>query len=289
MDPKRLNALVHDREAASYDDRFLISYDRGIGREVKRELSRAIGRPPRASRALDVACGTGYLAIGMASAGIADRVEACDLSVAMIERTRENAARAGAAVGLTAADAERLPYATDSFDLVVARGALHHLPDPLAALVEWRRVLRPGGTAVVLAEPTRSGERQVAAVVGLAVRAVEARARLARRAPDPSEAERKSWEIASMAANLRTFLPQEIAALAERAGFEVRSVGTASLAWILVLGLNYYLVGETRIARSRPARGAARVIAGGAAAFDRLVSDRVLPPAWRHTIRAVLR
>ena len=159
MDPKELNALVHDREAAFYDDRFLIDYAH-IGPDVARDLRNVMGREPRARRALDVACGTGYAAVGLAAAGLADESHASDLSAAMVERTRANAARAGVTVPLTQADAEALPYADDSFDLVVARGALHHVPDPLRALQEIRRVLEPGGTAIVLAEPTPGGERQ---------------------------------------------------------------------------------------------------------------------------------
>ncbi|MGZ4121508.1 MAG: class I SAM-dependent methyltransferase [Actinomycetota bacterium] len=289
MDAKELNALVHDREAAFYDDRFLIDYDR-IGRDVRKDLTEILGHPPRARRALDVACGTGYAAVGLAAAKLADEVHASDLSVAMLERTRANAARAHVVVPLALADAERLPYADDSFDLVVARGALHHVPDPLRALTEIRRVLEPGGTAIVLAEPTPGGERQTGAVVGLAVRAVEGLKRLRRVAETEDDRVRHHWELASIAANLHTFEPEDIATLAEKAGFEEIEVDTAWWSWILVLGLNYYLVGESeRLARNRVARAIARAAANGAATFDRLVAGRVVPPQWRHTVQAVLR
>ena len=285
MDPKTLNALVHDREAAAYDDRFLIDFST-VAREVRRDLTRLLGARPRARRALDVACGTGYLAVGLA-AGLADVVHATDLSPKMLERTAANAARVGASVTLCLADGERLPYADDSFDLVVARGALHHLPEPLVALSEFRRVLVPGGVAVVLAEPTSAGERQVGAVVGVAVRAVEALRRARGLAVDD---EHLHWELASMAANLHTFEPNDIAAMAEKAGFEDIVVETASCAWILALGLNYYLAGEfERIAKTPLLRTTARAIASGAWAFDRAVGDRLFPPGWRHTVQAVLR
>lgn len=288
MDARELNALVHDREAAFYDDRFLISYDR-IGAAVERDLVRLLGERPKVARALDVACGTGYLAIGLAAGGMADEVDACDLSMEMLRRTRANAAIAGAGVRLALCDAERLPYPDGTFDLVVARGALHHVPDPLAGMREMRRVLRAGGTAIVLAEPTASGERQVGAVVGTAYRALETLKRLARRHREDEE-ERRRWEMASIAANLHTFTPEALEALAEAAGFEEISVSTASWAWILVLGLNYYLLGESdALARSRAARRVGRAIADTAAAFDRLVSDRWLPAGWRHTVQAVLR
>jgi len=284
MDAKELNASVHDREAAFYDDRFLIDYDRRIGREVRRDLAHLLGVPRRAKRALDVACGTGYGAIGLAVADLADHVHASDLSTEMMRRTRDNAAGAGALVHLTQNDAEKLPYASGSFDLVLARGALHHLPDPLGALTEFRRVLAPGGIAIVLAEPTPSGERQVGRVVGSVVKVVETLKKIARR---PDDAEHRTWELASMAANLHTFEPTDIA---EKAGFEDISVGTASWAWILVLGLNYYLVGEIPfLSRNPVARRAARALADAAGAFDRAFSDTFLPQGWRHTIQAVLR
>jgi ubiquinone/menaquinone biosynthesis C-methylase UbiE len=290
MDAKELNALVHDREAAFYDDRFLISYDGRIGGEVERDLRGLLRERPKAERALDVACGTGYLAIGLAASGIAHRVEACDLSAEMVLRARENSLKVGASVGLLRCDAERLPYADGAFDMVAARGALHHVPDPIAALREIRRVLEPGGTAIILAEPTAGGEAQVATVVGAAVRLVEGIKRVVRRAPDADEEERKQWELASMAANLHTFTPDQIIDYAERAGFDDITVRTASWAWILVLGLNYYLVGEWDwLARSPFMRAGGRLAAAAAAMFDRALSDRVFPPGWRHTIQAVLR
>ncbi|MFN2614298.1 MAG: methyltransferase domain-containing protein [Actinomycetota bacterium] len=286
MDPKTLNALVHDREAEFYDDRFLIEYGTIAG-EVTRELQGVLGSVPRARRALDVACGTGYLAIGIAAAGIASEVHATDLSPKMIERTRENAAETDTEVRATLADGERLPYADASFDLVVARGALHHLPAPLAGLKEIRRVLEPGGTALVMAEPTPNGERQTAAVVGVAVRALEGARTLMRRTPD---LERRHWELASIAANLHTFEPHDVEALAEKAGFEDITVETSAWAWILALGLNYYLVGEfERAARLGVAKRAARAFVGAAKVFDLAVADRIVPPAWRHTVQAVVR
>jgi len=289
MDPKELNALVHDREAAFYDDRFLIDYGR-IGPDVRRDLRDILGREPRARRALDVACGTGYAAVGLAAAGLADESHASDLSTAMVERTRANAGRAGVTVPLTQADAEALPYADDSFDLVVARGALHHVPDPLRALQEIRRVLEPGGTAIVLAEPTPGGERQTGAVVGLAVKAVEALKRIRGTTETEEQLVKHHWELASIAANLHTFEPEQIASLAEKAGFDDIQVGTAWWSWILVLGVNYYLVGEfERLASNRIARTAARTAVNAAMTFDRIVADRVVPPRWRHTIQAVLR
>ncbi|MFY9586915.1 MAG: hypothetical protein WAT66_05605, partial [Actinomycetota bacterium] len=89
---------------------------------------------------------------------------------------------------------------------------------------------------------------------------------------------------------LHTFAPGDIEELAREAGFDDVRVGTASWAWVLTLGLNYYFVGESeRVANSRLARTVGRFAADAAAAFDRRVADRVFPSGWRHTIQAVLR
>ena len=151
-------------------------------------------------------------------------------------------------------------------------------------------MLEPGGTAIVLAEPTPGGERQTGAVVGLAVKVVEAIKRARGVTATEEELVRRHWELASIAANLHTFEPEQIASLAEKAGFEDIEVGTAWWSWILVLGINYYLVGEfEQLAANRIARAAARAAVNTAATFDRVIADRLVPPQWRHTIQAVLR
>jgi len=123
--------------------------------------------------------------------------------------------------------------------------------------------------------------------VGTAYRALSAWRKLRRR---PRDLEHEQWEMASIAANLHTFSPEQIETLAREAGFSEARAETASWAWVLTLGLNYYFVGESElIASSHIARAAGRRAAELAAAFDRAVADRVLPPRWRHTIQAVLR
>jgi ubiquinone/menaquinone biosynthesis C-methylase UbiE len=54
--------------------------------------------------------------------------------------------------GLTfqVADAERLPFEDASFDAIHSKDSLHHMDDPRAALAEYRRVLKPGGTLVIV-------------------------------------------------------------------------------------------------------------------------------------------
>jgi SAM-dependent methyltransferase len=95
---------------------------------------------------LEVGCGLGALSTLLARSGA--RVHAFDLSPRSIEVARRRAEMHGVgdAVELTIAAGEAMPYADESFDVVVGKGVLHHLDVDLAA-PELHRVLRPGGRA----------------------------------------------------------------------------------------------------------------------------------------------
>jgi SAM-dependent methyltransferase len=96
---------------------------------------------------LDAACGTGRYALLLAEAGA--RVSGMDVSPEMIERARRKASERGVAADLTAESLTALPYADESFDLVVCGLALCHLPDLTPAAREFARVLRAGGRVVI--------------------------------------------------------------------------------------------------------------------------------------------
>jgi SAM-dependent methyltransferase len=92
---------------------------------------------------LDVACGTGVVAVTAARAGA--EVRALDLSPTLIERGRENARITGVEVDFVEGDVEALPYADASFDVVLSQFGHMFAPRPEVALSEMLRVLRPGG------------------------------------------------------------------------------------------------------------------------------------------------
>jgi SAM-dependent methyltransferase len=79
-----------------------------------------------------------------------------DLTHRAVGFTRERLGLYGLRSSLLVADAERLPFADGSFDLVDSWGVLHHSPDTARAVEEVRRVLRPGGEARVMIYHTRS-------------------------------------------------------------------------------------------------------------------------------------
>jgi SAM-dependent methyltransferase len=98
---------------------------------------------------LDVACGPGVVTAAIAPA--AASVVALDATDAMLEKARARCARAKLEnVLFRRGDAEHLPFDEAQFDGVVTRLAVHHFANPQRALTEMFRVLRPGGTAVIV-------------------------------------------------------------------------------------------------------------------------------------------
>jgi SAM-dependent methyltransferase len=77
----------------------------------------------------------------------------------MVRALTANAERLGLTVKGLRADAESLPFADESFDLVLGHAVLHHLPDLGRAFAEFHRVLKPGGRVVFAGEPSRVGDR----------------------------------------------------------------------------------------------------------------------------------
>ena len=267
----RVNRTFHDHECAYYDERFAIVHDARSARQACAEVERLLGRPVRAGEVvLDPGCGTGWQAAGLARALPGARVIGVDLSAGMLAK-----ARAAGAGPLAQADAARLPLAAGSVDLVVTRGVLHHLPDVVAALAEWRRVLRPGGAVVIVSEPTPTVERHGAVLVrGLLP--------LLHRPLTPTE---DFWELASMAANLHVFTPAGLAAQAAEAGYADVRLTTADALSTLVLTASYVVHGRRRgMARRVPWRA----LEAAARRVDGVVSDRLLPARLRHTVVGVL-
>jgi ubiquinone/menaquinone biosynthesis C-methylase UbiE len=268
----RINRVFHDHECAYYDERFAIVHDDRSAKLARAEVERLLGRPLRPGEVLlDPGCGTGWQAAGLRRAAPSVSVLGVDLSAGMLGQ-----ARTAGAWPLLQADAARLPIRSGTVDVVVSRGVLHHLPDVPAALAEWRRVLRPGGAVVVASEPTPVVERHATPLVkGLLA--------VLRR---PLTQEEDFWEIASMAANLHVFTPDELGRTARAAGFSEVSLTTADLLSTLVLTASYVTHGRRRgLARRVPWRE----LEAAGRWLDRLVVDRVLPASARHTVAGVLR
>ena len=94
---------------------------------------------------LDVGCGPGTITCDLARAVAPGRVVGIDAAADIVDQARATAEQAGVEVAFEVADLYSLPFADDSFDVVHAHQVLQHVTDPVAALVEMRRVCRPGG------------------------------------------------------------------------------------------------------------------------------------------------
>ena len=100
---------------------------------------------PRAGqRVLDVACGTGVVAVTAARLGA--RVTGLDLTPELLERARENARIAGVDIEWHQGDVEQLPFAEGTYDMVLSQFGHIFAPRPDVAIAEMLRVLQPGGT-----------------------------------------------------------------------------------------------------------------------------------------------
>ncbi|MBI4312967.1 MAG: class I SAM-dependent methyltransferase [Chloroflexi bacterium] len=97
-------------------------------------------------RLLDCGCGPGTITLGLAEAVAPGEVIGIDVGGAQIELAKANAAQKGTQnVRFQVADVTKLPFEDDSFDAVYANALLMWVNEPLGALWEIRRVLRPGG------------------------------------------------------------------------------------------------------------------------------------------------
>lgn len=114
---------------------------------------------------LDVATGTGIAAITAARAG--GRVKALDLTPELLAQARENARIAGhEEIEWTEGDAEQLPYADASFDVVLSQFGHMFAPRPEVVVAEMRRVLKPGGRIVFATWPPEHMVGRLFAFVG---------------------------------------------------------------------------------------------------------------------------
>lgn len=104
---------------------------------------------PRGSSVLEVAPGPGYFAVELAKLG-GYKITGLDISRTFVELARSHAARAGVEVDFRQGNASHMPFEDSTFDFLVCSAAFKNFTDPLQALEEMYRVLRPGGRALII-------------------------------------------------------------------------------------------------------------------------------------------
>ncbi|MBS4008328.1 MAG: class I SAM-dependent methyltransferase [Clostridium sp.] len=118
-----------------------------LKREAWQQLIKEYAPKGEKLAVLDVGTGPGFLSIILSAMG--NEVTAVDSSENMLEEAKKNISKAGFAVRCQQADAQKLPFPEDTFDLIICRNLVWTLPDPLAAYQDWYRVLKPGGRVLV--------------------------------------------------------------------------------------------------------------------------------------------
>ena len=235
-DPKLANVLYHDWEAGTYDDKWSISFDQRCIDYARDRFAHVAGTDgwPYA-RALELGCGTGFFTLNLKLAGVLDEGHVTDLSPGMVEVAQRNARGLGFEVEGRVADAERLPYDDNSFDLVMGHAVLHHIPDLDASFAEIMRVLRPGGRFVFAGEPTRHGDFLARRLSRLtwwaATHATRLPALASWRRPQVELDESSRAAALEAVVDIHTFAPDELEATAHAAGaVDVRVVTSELLA-----------------------------------------------------------
>lgn len=112
---------------------------------------------PAGLRWLDLCCGSGIVTEAIADSCAPAHISAVDISPGQIEFAREHRSRPS--ITFETADAMSLPFPESSFDVAVCGLGLNFIPDPVRALEECRRVLRPGGTTAAYVWDYAGGAR----------------------------------------------------------------------------------------------------------------------------------
>jgi ubiquinone/menaquinone biosynthesis C-methylase UbiE len=133
----------YDQVAAVYDQR----WSRYVTHTL--EFLKAWVSLSPTDRVLDVACGTGEFERIVLLAHPTQEIVGVDFSESMVAIARQKA-RTFPQVSFQVATASALPFADHQFDVVVCANAFHYFDDPIVALMEMKRVLKPTGKVVIL-------------------------------------------------------------------------------------------------------------------------------------------
>ncbi len=229
---KDVNTRYHDAAAHEYDAKWGIDFGETGQDQVRQKLVKALGGGKRASfgQALEIGSGTGYFSLNLLQLGVIEELTATDISPGMLSQLAATAENLGLAVKTVRTEAEVLPFADESFDLVFGHAVLHHIPDLDKAFAEFRRVLRPGGAIAFAGEPSRYGDRLAALPKRAGLLAAPVWRRVVRAQPRAiAEAEQSDGHALEGEVDVHAFAPADLRRLLRDGGFEDRHVGGEEL------------------------------------------------------------
>lgn len=148
-DRKTREQELHIKLAHEYDERREGTRN---GRYYSKEWLRAMLKQidlTKINSILDIGCGTGILYEVLSEEGYKGSYAGTDLSNDMLEVGRKRYK----GIDLRAMDCEKLEFPSRSFDVVFMRSVLHHIPNPVTAIKEMRRVARK---TIIIGEPARN-------------------------------------------------------------------------------------------------------------------------------------
>ena len=138
--------------------------DLGEFERLARELATGL---PLGGRVLEIAPGPGYLSVALAKLG-PFKITGLDISQSFVQMASQHAKREGVVARFIHGSASDIPLEDGLFDLIVCRAAFKNFSEPLRALNEMHRVLKPGGRAIIIdLRKDASWEEIVAYVDGL--------------------------------------------------------------------------------------------------------------------------
>lgn len=103
---------------------------------------------PANGKVLEIAPGPGYFSIELAKLG-SYQITGLDISKSFVEIARRNAAEAGLKIDFREGNASAMPFPENTFDFTFCQAAFKNFSEPVKAIVEMHRVLRPGGLSVI--------------------------------------------------------------------------------------------------------------------------------------------
>jgi ubiquinone/menaquinone biosynthesis C-methylase UbiE len=113
---------------------------------LARELAKDL---PQSARVLEIAPGPGYLSVALAKLG-PFKITGLDISQSFVRMASEHAKREGVVARFIHGSASDIPLEDGLFDLIVCRAAFKNFSEPLKAMNEMHRVLKPGGRAIII-------------------------------------------------------------------------------------------------------------------------------------------